>query len=121
MSELSLLDNEREIERLKRVPSTIILDYIRTYVSKLINQLDDFKQGVKKEVFEEEDDDFTRRTLKRNEMLTLEKDRLALEVVTLTKEISEIQVKNTELQLKIEDLKKDIEELKKKRKEDHKG
>ena len=93
MSQILFLDHEREIERLKKLPSTILLDFIRSQVQRLINSLEDLK-GPK--IQAQDTDDYTFNITQKNDFLLAEKERLTQEVKSLTNAL------DTELNEKVE-------------------
>ena len=88
MTQLSFIEISKETERLKRLPQSILVDFIRSLVAKSQKDYHELKMKTSMRVKasynpEEDEDSFTISTYKKNELLKGENDRLHIEISTL--------------------------------------
>lgn len=93
---LSPYEAKKEEERLRRLPVTILVDFLSTLVSKTFHAYEDLKQKLPMQVKatydpKDDEDSFTISTYKKNELLRAECDRLKWELITMTTEVSNLR------------------------------
>lgn len=116
MSKQSYFEHEREVDRLKRMPGSIILDFIMNFVQKLLNQLEEAQ--LTKGHFKVLKDDYTNTVMEKNDYLQRENDRMCIDNQALSKEVEAFNAKRVELQLEIDSCKEVISQAKQARKEE---
>jgi hypothetical protein len=93
---ISPYEAKKEEERLRRLPVTILVDFLSTLVSKTFHAYEDLKQKLPMQVKanydpKDDEDSFTISTYKKNELLRAECDRLKWELTTMTTEVSNLR------------------------------
>lgn len=112
---MSEYEIDKEFRRLRKLPMTVVLDYIRSNVSRLFMQIENLNSQLKTKVGQNstekqfQQDDFTLNVMRKNDFLLKEKDRLTAEVENLAKDNTSNKEKCTELKIKIEKMKEQIE------------
>ena len=93
---LSPLEVKNEEERLRRLPATILVDFLSTLVSKTFHAYEELKQKLPMQFNanydpKDDEDSFTISTYKKNQLLRAECDRLKFEITSMTTEVCNLK------------------------------